>query len=186
MAPKSHPPPFRNIQGEITFEFWVGLNKYCSENFAAILRDHARQLLGSCRQVTGLGLSFQLHLPGEISCSVFQAERLDFTRLKPREDITAFQTPKSNLKKKTPMNDLCFWTWGQRTGKEKGVGSRLGCQSHNGPKDDKRHRELSSCPQLAPDMLGSRTRENFPFDTRVLQSEDCLCSCCVQWVTEHL
>lgn len=44
-----------------------------------------------CRTVT------VLHMPGEISCSVFKAERLDLMQLKPRKDITAFQTCKLNL-----------------------------------------------------------------------------------------
>lgn len=42
----------------------------------------------------------QLHLPGEISGSVFKAGRLDLRQLKPREAITAFQARESNLKKK--------------------------------------------------------------------------------------
>lgn len=42
----------------------------------------------------------QLHLPGEISRSVFEAGRLDLRQLKPREAITAFQTRESNLKEK--------------------------------------------------------------------------------------
>lgn len=41
-----------------------------------------------------------LHLPGEISCSVLRAGRMNLMRLKPREAITVFQTLKSNLKKK--------------------------------------------------------------------------------------
>lgn len=80
-----------------------------------------------------LGKASQLHSPGEISCSVFKAGRLDLMRLKPGEDVEAFQMLKSNLKKNC-INYLCFWDSRSENGVSGKSGDELslGGQSHNG------------------------------------------------------
>lgn len=67
----------------------------------------------------GLRARLPAHVPEEISCSAFEAGRLDFMQLKPREAITAFLTLKSDVKKDC-VRCLCFWThgWRMRRGEE--------------------------------------------------------------------
>lgn len=142
----------------------MGLNKCCSENFAAIPGTEPGSCGGTADTPQAWGSASSCTCQGKFHV-LSSRRRAGFHAAKAKGGSNSISNTQVKSEEKNSMNDLCFWTQGQRMGKEEGVGSCPDCQSRNGPKDDKWHCELLRCPQLAPDTLGSRTRENFPFDT---------------------